>query len=140
MTRKQVAQRLGKSIATVRRLEGVLLHPMLDARGKARFDDAEVEQLVGAMERGEVTLWQHMRGKSEPLEGIAEDDADQAPECVGCVERDQQLAHLKRELGERERTHRSEVETLRAERAQYLVEQRELENELGEFLALLETD
>ena len=46
MTRGQVARRLGKSLATVRRLEGVKLHPWQDERGVYRFSRAEVERLA----------------------------------------------------------------------------------------------
>src|SRR5690349_13236282 len=46
LTRAQVAKRLGKSIATVRRLEGHALHPTRDERGIHRFDRAEVDQLA----------------------------------------------------------------------------------------------
>jgi hypothetical protein len=45
ITRAQVARRLGKSIATVRRLEGHALHPCLDDSGVHRFDPEEVERL-----------------------------------------------------------------------------------------------
>lgn len=48
LTRVQVARRLGKSIATVRRLEGSQLHPRRDASGVLRFDDAEVHRLAAA--------------------------------------------------------------------------------------------
>ena len=41
--RAQVAKRLGKSVATVRRLEGVELFPTLDEDGTRHFDPAEVE-------------------------------------------------------------------------------------------------
>jgi len=43
LTRAGVAKRLGKSIATVRRLEHVDLHPTRDARGVFRFREEEVE-------------------------------------------------------------------------------------------------
>jgi hypothetical protein len=42
----QVARRLGKSVATVRRLEGAQLHPYVDASGVHRFDVREVERLA----------------------------------------------------------------------------------------------
>lgn len=60
MTRQQ-------SVATVRRIEGVLLHPTLDSRGTYRFDDDEVEALARDTESGRVTLWQVLRvaGHSE---------------------------------------------------------------------------
>jgi len=46
LTRGQVAKRLGKSVATVRRLEGQALHPRRDARGVLRFDPDEVEAVA----------------------------------------------------------------------------------------------
>jgi len=46
LTRGQVAKRLGKSIATVRRLEGRELHPRRDAKGVLRFDRDEVEAVA----------------------------------------------------------------------------------------------
>lgn len=54
LTRAQVAKRLGKSIATVRRLEGERLHPRRDAAGIHRFDAGEVARLASqlAIERG----------------------------------------------------------------------------------------
>lgn len=45
LTRRQVAAHLRKSIATVRRLEGHVLHPHRDSRGTYWFDSAEVERL-----------------------------------------------------------------------------------------------
>lgn len=137
MTRKQVAERLGKSLATVRRLEGVLLHPSLDGRGKAHFDDAEVEQLLGSMERGEVTLWQHMRGASPPLE--QEDMPESTPKpCEECDERGQQLSRLRAELEEREHRHLRVLKEVRdeleRERERHRSEQRELERDLRRFV------
>jgi hypothetical protein len=52
LTRAQVARRLGKSIATVRRLEGSQLHPRRDASGVFRFDEAEVSRLAAARGMG----------------------------------------------------------------------------------------
>jgi hypothetical protein len=49
MTRGQVAKRIGKSIATVRRLEGSQLHPKKDANGYMRFDPNEVERVARAL-------------------------------------------------------------------------------------------
>lgn len=43
LTRKQVARQIGKSIATVRKVEGIGLHPKVDAKGVHWFDDEEVE-------------------------------------------------------------------------------------------------
>lgn len=136
MTRKQVAQRLGKSIATVRRLEGVLLHPAPDPRGRVHFDGSEVEQLVGAMERGEVTLWQHMRGTSEPLEG---EPMPVSKYCADCNERERELSLVRAELAEEGRRHRRELESVRAERDRdreaHRTEQQQLERELRRFVA-----
>ncbi len=57
LTRTQVARRLGKSVATVRRLEGRVLFPRRDWRGIHRFDEWEVEGLQRNPER----LKQHAR-------------------------------------------------------------------------------
>jgi hypothetical protein len=48
LTQIEVARRLGKSVATVRRLEGTLLHPHRDTVGVNRFDPKEIECLVAA--------------------------------------------------------------------------------------------
>lgn len=137
MTRKQVAQRLGKSIATVRRLEGVLLHPTLDSSGKHHFDADDVEALVEGIQRGEVTIWQQMRAVSEPLKGIAMSNSN-LNECAACNDREHELVQLRDKLDEQERRHRRELDVLRAEldreRATYKVEQRELERELRRFI------
>jgi hypothetical protein len=45
LTRREVAAALGKSIATVRRLEGHVLHPQRDAQGTHWFDAGEVDRL-----------------------------------------------------------------------------------------------
>ncbi|MGC4088728.1 MAG: hypothetical protein QM756_12685 [Polyangiaceae bacterium] len=54
LTRSQVAGRLGKSIATVRRLEHVYLHPRRDAHGVHRFDPDEVERLATSLAHGKL--------------------------------------------------------------------------------------
>lgn len=46
LTRKQVAERRGISVSSVRRLEFVKLRPMYDGHGVWRFDPAEVDALV----------------------------------------------------------------------------------------------
>lgn len=51
LTRKQVAERLRRSVATVRRLEGHVLHPRRDAHGTYRFSSDEVEQLRAAPQK-----------------------------------------------------------------------------------------
>jgi hypothetical protein len=65
LTRSQVARRLGKSVATVRRIEGVLLAPMRDRRGIYRFEEDEVADLVRDIDRGDVSLWQEMSDATE---------------------------------------------------------------------------
>ena len=45
LTRASVAKRLGKSIATVRRMEGIELHPIVDERGIHWFEVCEVDAL-----------------------------------------------------------------------------------------------
>jgi len=48
LTRAEVARRLGKSIATVRRLEYRALFPVRDERGVLRFAESDVERLRNA--------------------------------------------------------------------------------------------
>jgi hypothetical protein len=61
LTRSAVAKRLGRSLATVRRLEGHELFPQCDARGVHWFDEAEVAAVAQRVARGEATsargLW-----------------------------------------------------------------------------------
>lgn len=54
LTRGQVAKRLGKSIATVRRMEGGALHPKQDLNGIFRFDPTEVERVLRQPSRASV--------------------------------------------------------------------------------------
>lgn len=49
LTRSQVARRLGRSLATVRRLEGIELHPQRDARGVNLFDPDEVDAVASQL-------------------------------------------------------------------------------------------
>jgi len=46
VTRRRVAERLGISVTSVRRLEGTRLHPKRDTHGVWLFDAAEVEALA----------------------------------------------------------------------------------------------
>lgn len=52
LTRAAVAKRLGKSIATVRRLEGRVLFPIVDHRGVRRFHESQVEHVRLLMREG----------------------------------------------------------------------------------------
>jgi hypothetical protein len=49
LTRSQVAKRLGRSIATVRKMEGRALHPVQNERGVWLFDDDEVDDIAQAV-------------------------------------------------------------------------------------------
>lgn len=51
LTRSQVAQRIGRSIATVRRMEGRSLHPRRSRRGTWIFDSDEVEAVAEEVAR-----------------------------------------------------------------------------------------
>jgi hypothetical protein len=51
LKRSHVAKRLGRRLATVRRLEGVELHPIIDGDGVHLFDEAEVEQIAARVRR-----------------------------------------------------------------------------------------
>jgi hypothetical protein len=88
------------------------------------------------MERGEVTLWQHMRGASDPLE---DDTVAHSRLCEDCNDRERELSLVRAELVEQERRHRRELEGVRAERDRdretYRTEQRQLERELRRFVA-----
>lgn len=46
LTRSQVAQRIGRSVATVRKMEGAVLHPRVDQHGVYRFAPEEVEAVA----------------------------------------------------------------------------------------------
>jgi hypothetical protein len=52
MTRASVAKRLGKSIATVQRLEGRELFPSVDERGVHRFRESDVEHISSLLRAG----------------------------------------------------------------------------------------
>lgn len=132
LTRAQVARRLGKSIATVRRLEGVALHPVIDDEGVHRFDETEVERLVdrrrGVAERcgqppgtGRSSWFDtRMRARTRQGQTDADDDADdhedladddnEACEAASPSDgeargrREAELARREHEIGQRERT------------------------------------
>jgi hypothetical protein len=66
LTRAQVARRLGKSIATVRRMEGVLLHPECDSNGVHQFDADDVDSIRSS--RAPSTA-RHMAASATPRGG-----------------------------------------------------------------------
>ena len=49
LTRPQVAERIGRSISCVRKLEGTVLHPEVGPRGIRYFDLTEVDALAAAV-------------------------------------------------------------------------------------------
>lgn len=74
LTRSQVANRLGKSIATVRRMEGTELHPRRSPEGVNLFDPVEVAEVA---RRGRARLsgprrrpseWRNWRGEEVDAE------------------------------------------------------------------------
>jgi hypothetical protein len=72
LTRREVAATLQKSIATIRRLEGHVLHPQRDARGTHWFDLDEVERLRMAPHRAKP--WARSKWLRQRM-GIATRDA-----------------------------------------------------------------
>jgi hypothetical protein len=70
LTRSQVAKRLGKSIATVRRLEGSALHPIQDRDGVHRFDAREVDAVKHGRSSSFTVQWTPARAADE-----SDDDA-----------------------------------------------------------------
>ncbi|HEY2406939.1 MAG TPA: hypothetical protein VGI10_13105 [Polyangiaceae bacterium] len=114
MTRQQVARRLGKSLATVRRIEGVLLHPTRDSRGVHRFDSEEVEALARSTERGHLSL-------------AATLESNGGKQCPNCETLDEQL-RLQRE-GESDQRD-EELSQLRRENADLDRRVRRLEAEI----------
>jgi hypothetical protein len=74
LTRSGVAKRLGKSIATVRRMEGIELFPTRDERGIHRFDPEEVERVARGERSPNRTPKPHRMADLQPLVS----DADQS--------------------------------------------------------------
>ncbi len=106
MTRKQVADRLGRSLATVRRLEGDLLHPRRDARGVHHFDRAEVETVARGLDAG--------RG---PVNSVDESDWQRKPNgpCLNCADLKEQVDTLGEEIDGARQSHRRALEALEFE-------------------------
>ncbi len=68
LTRGQVAKRLGKSVATVRRMEGTRLHPTISERGVRYFEEDEVDAVAAQIQECGRALPQGA------ADGIANDD------------------------------------------------------------------
>lgn len=133
MTRKQVADRLGRSLATVRRLEGVLLHPRRDARGVHHFERDEVEALARDLDAGRVSA-----GTVDESPEQREDDGP-CPECSALRD---EVDALGGELDAARRNHRREVDALRVEseriQSRLRAELSALEREVAEFVTTVE--
>ena len=133
MTRQQVATRLGKSLATVRRLEGVRLRPVQDSRGVHRFDPDEVEALARDLASGQVALWQELRPSSGDSSGV-----QRSVDCTNCPDLEHQVQALHRQLDDLRAKHERELNELHRARAQHDREAEELAEQLAELLASLE--
>ncbi|MEO7032382.1 MAG: hypothetical protein ABI548_00995 [Polyangiaceae bacterium] len=135
MTRQQVARRLGRSLATVRRIEGVLLHPVRDDRGVHRFNAAEVETLAQKIDGGQVALGPNLR--HSPLSS-----GDTDGPCASCKALKEQLELMRVEQEEFATSSRRTVTALEAqlaqERSRYAAEQRAMTIELAELMATIE--
>lgn len=102
---------LGKSVATVRQLEGVLLHPTEDGKGIWRFDADEVAQLSASVRDGSVNLWAALRGSDLAGQGHAEEP------CRGCAELKARLHSLEGALATLRQKHAAEIQVLTSEHA-----------------------
>lgn len=138
MTRQQVARLLGKSVATVRRLEGVLLHPVEDGKGVWRFDPDEVEQLSADVQSGRSSLWDAMNGADS--RSLAHEEA--ADPCQGCIALQGRLAEMEASMLGLRRQQEAQLRTLQsertAERASAQREARQVEREATRLLAEVE--
>lgn len=137
MTRQQVAKRLGKSLATVRRLEGGRLHPRQDARGVHHFRSEEVEALARDVAQGRISLWQEL------WQEHADVTADERfEECDRCTALGKKVKALRSELDEQSADHQRALESLEhvrdKERAKYEAEAHELVDRLEGLLEALE--
>ena len=146
LTRGQVAKRLGKSIATVRRMEGNELHPARDERGVLRFSAEEVERLVSSRDgegQGAVTLarrssWLDDELASRDEKTIEEVVVGEQGDNEQARDFDDRVRRAAAEMVRRESAHREHIEAERR-RKQHEREVSELLVVQTEFLSLLET-
>ena len=119
---------MGKSVASVRRMEGVELHPVRDERGVHRFDPEEVEQVArlqadarlghgGELEElraelGELRQWEEERSQRE-------------------WEREQQAERERRDKQERERQREEQRQAEQRQRAELEAENTRLREQLA---------
>ncbi len=154
LTRSAVAKRLGKSIATVRRMEGIELHPTRDERGVNPFDPAEVEQVAqtqrwgGARPHRIAGLDEYRRSVEE---GDRDDDTSPFSDDSGeqsALDEMRELAAQMRHDAEMATRERQRMELLRAsdeqrrreEVEQARAEHEELEEQLAELIDALDDD
>jgi len=123
--------RLGKSLATVRRLEGVLLHPTQDSQGVHRFDRDEVEMLARDVEEGRLVLARELRNARPDTSA-----GNWHAECAKCAELRQQVEELQASRENECSRHQRELTALRREHDE---EARQLVVQVNELLALMET-
>jgi len=116
LTRRQVALRLGKSIATVRRIEGTLLHPSRNGRGTYLFTTHEVEALKRSLDAGAVQLWRSF--------GSERDEPWPATRVVDVRYRRarEDLLEAQEGLSVERRRHQREIEELKASHAVEIAE------------------
>lgn len=134
LTRSQVARRIGRSLATVRRLEGKELHPRSDARGVNRFDPGEVDALAERlMETGSVPGLSD--GGPENCEGDWRQDAQRIRELAADVDDlRRQLSHAERKA--RDADHELDEYKERVARAlgELARDLSEIDPDLGDFV------
>ena len=111
LTRGQVARRIGRSLATVRRLEGSKLHPLVTSNRVRLFDPKEVDQVAR-----EVATTGRALGGGTPFDAAPdtdEDDEHEAPVNLHVRDLEGQLleerrknAKLQRDADDLRREHR----------------------------------
>jgi Helix-turn-helix domain len=138
MTRQQVAKRLGRSVATVRRLEGGRLRPTQDSRGVHQFDPDEVDALARDVESGRVALWHDLGTEFGDLATTVRTGT-----CPRCVQLEQDMLRSCELLDQERAAHQRELRALQAahdkERANHDAEARELAARLADFLDTLDS-
>ena len=139
MSRRQAARRLGKSLTTIRRIEGVLLHPDVDSRGVHRFREEDVDRLADDVEHGRLVLGQQLR----PLGNeVLMNDHGTTGFCQRCSDLQQELDRVQRQLEAQVSAHRRELTRMKAERDRERADQdaaaRDLVDQVTELMAALE--
>ena len=122
-------------MATVRRLEGVYLHPVVDPSGVHRFNPREVDALAREIEKP-----RELR-KVEPSE-ITSSESEGFAACIDCARLRERVKHLEAELSGAALSHVAELDALRDSWRLTLAttedDQRKLESALAELLEALD--